>query len=264
VNRDAIEEGVGTREVDVFEDARTVRCLADLAELRDAVCTDPEHLASGEVAHDLVTGDVEHDRLTGDRVEDAFRRLFLAQDARLDAKGIAEGVETFLGHATDRVGALDLLEDLSDAGFDVVDVDLVCLTTHQRVGKHVEHDFEVAVATERDLALAKVGALQLVKIGDVAVVRHDDANRVIEPERLHVGVFTEADGRVAHVTDGQVAFQSLQVLVLKDLSNKAKALFGPELVFERDHAGSILPAVLDGHEAVDDVLDNVRFGRAED
>ena len=103
-----------------------------------------------------------------------------------------------------------------------------------------------------------------MEVGDVAVVRHDDAHRVVQPEWLHVGVFTEADGRVAHVANGHMPLQSLQVLVLKDLSDKAKALFGLKLVFERNHAGSILPAVLDGHEAVDDVVDDVGSGRAED
>jgi hypothetical protein len=208
VDRRAVEERVGPREVDVLEDARAVRLVADLADVRHAVLADPQHLTGAQVAHDLVAGDVEHDGFAGHGVPGALRRHLLAEDARLDAVRVAERIHALAGDADDRVGALHPLEHFLHRRLHVVDGDRIGEPAHQRVGEHVEHDLEVAVAAEMDVALAEVGALQLVEIGDVAVVRHRRADRVVEPERLHVGVLAEADRGVAHVGDREVAAQT--------------------------------------------------------
>ena len=202
VDGGAVEERVGPREVDVFEDAGAVRLVADLAEVRHPVLADPQHLAGLQVPHDLVAGDIEHDGLTGNRVPRAGRGHLLAEDARLDAERVAERIHALAGDADDAVGALHPFEHFFDGHLHVVDGDRMPDAAHQGVCKHIENDFEVAVAAEVNLAVAEVGALELVEIGDVAVVRHRDADRIVEPERLHVGAFPQADRGIANVTDG--------------------------------------------------------------
>jgi hypothetical protein len=135
--------------------------------------------------------------------------------------------------------------------------DRVALAAQQAVRKHVEHGFEVAVAGEANVAAGEVVLLEFMEVGDVAVVRHRDADGEVDPERLHVADFVLADRRVAHMANRHRAGQPRQVLVFEHFAHEAEPLLSPELLVEAHDARSVLAAVLDRQETGQDVLENV-------
>ena len=96
-------------------------------------------------------------------------------------------------------------------------------------------------------------AAQQLRIDDVAVVRQREIARVVtEKERLDVLNAAAAGRGVTHVADGHRTFQGRQLLFVENLGHQSLALDAAEgaVLIHRNDAGTLLPAVLQGVEAV--------------
>ena len=94
-------------------------------------------------------------------------------------------------------------------------------------------------------------------VGEVAVVREDDAVGRVHVERLRFGDGRATGGRIAHMADAHGAQQARHVAGVEDVGDEAVALVQIEAVFEASgNARGILPAVLEhGERIVNDLAD---------
>ncbi len=111
VDRAAVHDRIGPREVDVLEDARPGRLLRREAERLEPVLGDDDDLAVLDVADEAGADDVEGAGLGGEDVA----AVELADDERADAEGVAGADELLVGQGDEGVGALDLTDRLDEA-----------------------------------------------------------------------------------------------------------------------------------------------------
>ncbi|MNN67152.1 hypothetical protein D3C81_1827720 [compost metagenome] len=102
-----------------------------------------------------------------------------------------------------------------------------------------------AVAAEHFLA-------QLLPVGQVAVMRQDDAVRGVDVERLRLFLARgRAGGRVAHLADARGARQAAHVAGTENVAHQAVGLVHVEsTAVGGGDAGSILSAMLQQQQAV--------------
>ena len=101
-------------------------------------------------------------------------------------------------------------------------------------------------------AVAHQLAAQRQAVGQVAVVADREAAAVeLGEQRLHVAQDGLAGGRIAHMADGRHAGQALDHLAAGEVvADEAQPALGMEaLAVERDDAGRLLAAVLQGVQA---------------
>ena len=103
VDARAVEDRVGSREVDVLEDARGAAAARDGLRAVPAVVVDPDELAGRHVPHDVGADEIERARLGRDDpvVTD------LAESERPDAERIPEGDQHAVGDRDGRIGAFE-------------------------------------------------------------------------------------------------------------------------------------------------------------
>ena len=102
-------------------------------------------------------------------------------------------------------------------------------------------------------------ALQLLRVGQVAVVRDADAKRVVGVEGLGLRTAGRSGRGVPHMTQTDVAAQFRHVMGLEDVLDKAVGLAEVEAaVVGRDDSGGVLAAVLQDGQAVEEGLVHVR------
>ncbi len=262
VNRDTIHQGVGTRQVNVLEDAgcefRRIRALAG-EEL--AVSGDVNRFARRQVANQGKAEHVERYAFGGDHVLDAFVGMALTEHDRANRIGVAEADDAVTGdHRHYRVAAAAALVDLAHRGEDVL-LGRLQLAAHGKfVGEHVEQHFRVGAGIH--MAQIRLVDLlgQLIDIGQVAVVRQGNAVRRVDVERLCLGGTGATRGGVTDVADPHVADQALHMALLKDVANQAVILAQKQpAVMARDDTGCILAAVLQYGKRVIQRLIDVRL-----
>ncbi len=115
------------------------------------------------------------------------------------------------------------------------------------VGQHVEQHFGVGAGIDVAQVLAEQLQLQLVRVGEVAVVGQDDAEGGVHVERLGLGGRGRTPGGgIAHVGDAHVAEQVAHVPGAEHIPHQAVVLVHVEgVVFRRADARGVLPAVLE-------------------
>ena len=94
--------------------------------------------------------------------------------------------------------------------------------------------------------------LELLGIGQVAVVAKNDAEGRIHVERLRLGkVVGRTGGRVADMADAPVTGQRTHVAGAENVADQPRPLVQMKgIAFRRCNTGGILPAVLQYHQPV--------------
>ena len=110
--------------------------------------------------------------------------------------------------------------------------------------------------------LAEQLALELLGVGEVAVVPEHDAERRIDVERLRLGgVLGGTGGGIATVGDADVAHEGAHVAGAEHVAHQAAALVHVERAFVGgDDAGGVLAAVLQHQQPVVQQLVDGRLG----
>ncbi|MNG92921.1 hypothetical protein D3C79_518680 [compost metagenome] len=223
VHRDAIDDRVGTRQVDVLENARLqLGAGRALLGVHLAFFGDVHGFAGCQVTDQGEAEDVQGNAFRGDHVFHAFVGVALAEDYRADAIGVAETDDAVAGdHRHHRVTADTAAVHVGNRSEHVFFGRLQLATHRQLMGEHVQQHFRVGVGVD----VAQVGLVdllgQLLDVGQVAVVRQGDAIGRVDVERLGLGRGRAARRRVAHVADTHVTDQALHVALLEHVTHQA-------------------------------------------
>mmetsp|Transcript_9055 Transcript_9055/g.25942 ORF Transcript_9055/g.25942 Transcript_9055/m.25942 type:complete len:200 (-) Transcript_9055:74-673(-) len=156
------------------------------------------------------------------------------------------------------VSTFTLSHDFTDGGKDGIHhVVSRSAVRFERFGKQIQQQFRIGIRVDMSL-LADHVVVQLIGVGEVAVVRNADAVRVVGVQGLGLGAGAGARRGVSHVADAHVPAQLEHVVLLEDVPHQAVVLseMQPEALC-RDHAGSILAPVLQDREAVEQQLVDV-------
>ena len=235
VNLDAAEARVGTREVDVLEDAERVSSRRARLRAVQASVIDPDHLARPHVAHDLGSDQVEGARLRGNDPVLAD----LTQRQRTEAERIAEGDEDAVGDRRRGVRALETGHRARDG----------LLQRSGVAGDESGDDLRVGPGAEPNVVLEELGP-QLLDVHEVAVVPERDGSRSsVVDQRLRVRPPVRARRRVPRVPDGELARKGLELLLVEDLRHEAHVADDrqPSVVGDSD-PGRLLTAMLEREE----------------
>ncbi|MFM2065281.1 MAG: hypothetical protein RLZZ584_190 [Pseudomonadota bacterium] len=259
VDRDAVDDRIRPRQVDVFEDAGVEpgqhRALL-LVQL--AVDVDEDGLARRDVAHHAVAVAFQRHRFARHHPVATFGRLQLAQAQRADAVRVAEGQQAVAGDQHHHgVGALDApvhrrhgLEHLGGRQR------LVARGQLQLVGQDVDQHLGVALGVEMATVHAEQLGLERLGVGDVAVVHQHQAEGRVDVEGLGLFLAVGVARRgVAHLAQADIARQRAHVAGAEDVAHHAARLVHEELGAARgDDAGGVLAAVLQQQQCVIDQL----------
>jgi hypothetical protein len=236
VDRLAVDQAVGPREVDVLEDAEPRHRLDVEAVAGQSALVDHHDLAGLDVAHVLGLDQVEG---AGLRRQDVGV-LPPSDHQRAKPVGIAHADQLAVGQEHQRVRAGDLAQGGDQPGHRIELRDL---------GHQVDDALGVAGGLEDRASGLEAGA-QLVGVDQVAVVGDGDrAARVVEQERLGVAQLGAAGGRVAGVADGRAPGQAGQGLLVEDVGDQAHADVAAQALVAGDQPGGLLAAVLQGVQA---------------
>ena len=231
-----------------------------------AVQIDKHGFARRNVALELVAGAFECHRFAGHHHAGAAFVLAVAHAQRPDAERITERQQAMSRNQRHHgVRALDALVYAAHGGKHVGGRQRQATSGFfQLVGQHVEQHFGVAVGVDVAVVGGKQLGFQLGGIGQVAVVRQDQAKRRVDVKRLGlvfaVGV---ARRRVAHLAQADIARQGAHVARAKHVAHHALGLVHVKLApLLGDDASGILTPVLQQQQSVIDQL--VDGGFADD
>src|SRR5260370_18884595 len=161
----ADDDAVGTRKIDVLENAVLVRLRRAEEDGFDAGGGDADHFGGFDFAD---VGGVEKIEGAGFRGDDpsilAFRRRKFAENERTEAAGIADGVQFVLREDEQRVSALDLIEGIAERAGEIAGL---------RAGDEMDDDLGVAVGLEDGAAMLELAA-PVGGVGQIAIVADAD------------------------------------------------------------------------------------------
>ena len=235
VDRSAMNDRVGPREIDVFEDAGPSRLPRQREEALHPVAVDDHHLAVLDVADEFRPDDVER---AGLRAEDRAA-LELAEHERADAERIARADQLRVGQRHERVRALDLGQGLDETVDDPG-------TTRARCKQ--QHDFRVG-GRLADGAGANELPPQRQSVGQIAVVGDCEAPGLeLGEQRLDIAQHGVAGRRIANVADRLSARQSVDGRRIREViaNQPLSALRVEPHPVVSDDAGGLLAAMLQG------------------
>ena len=119
------------------------------------------------------------------------------------------------------------------------------------VGQKLSNYFAVGAGLEHAIPLGLCLLPQLLRVDDVAIVRHRQGSvQTVDQEGLSVVAATGSGGRVPGVTDGQASRDPVDVAIPESLGHQAhtRVQLDPALVGRCD-AGGLLPPVLQREKA---------------
>ena len=163
INRRAVYDRVGPREIDMLEDAGARPRLGEGADRAHPLVRDDDHLSRFDLADERGTDDVEPDCLRGEDIGVADP----AHHQRTDAERISAGDHPLRGQTDQRIGALDLLECIDEA------IEQGAIFRHR---DQMNDRFGVTGRLE-DRAGADEIATKLDRIGDIAVMGDRETTR---------------------------------------------------------------------------------------
>ena len=150
---------------------------------------DEDRLARFHVAQNLEPQRIERDRFGSNQVFGALRRLVGSDDHRADAVWIAEGKQPVTRDQHDhRVRALAAPMHAGHRGKDRIEIETEALGCRLHfVRQHVEQHLGIRTGVDVPPVETEHLFLQLLGVGQVAVVRKHQAKRRIDVERLRLG-----------------------------------------------------------------------------
>jgi len=248
VDRNIVDDGVGPREVDEFEQAgRLYAALRTHPAVHCAVLLDVEGLARAQVAHEFEIQCVQRGALRGDHVLGAHDALAPAQHDWADAPGVAERQDAAPGdQRRHRVAAARLGMDRGDGVEDLFRVQMRArYALLELVREDVEQDFRI----RRGIEVAQVRLEQLVLeflgVGEIAVVGHGNPVGRVHVERLRLGGGLGPRRGIATMPDAHVALQAHHVTGVEHIPNETHRLAHVELAgLARHDPRGILTAML--------------------
>ena len=235
----AFQRGIRTREIDVFEHAKTVLLRLEGEMDMHPFLVHHDHLARLDVAHIGGADDVQG---AGFRRKD-IGAVQLAQHQRAHPIGITHADQLLGGQRHQRKGAFHLAQRVNQLVHDPV----LGRARHQ-----MNDGLGVGGALE-DRALPHQLGAQGVGVGQVAIVRdRKPAARQVGEHGLDIGGAAAAGGGIAVVADGEAALQISGGgrIAAKHIAHQAHVTFSVEMaVLERDDAAGFLAAMLQGVQA---------------
>ena len=214
VERATVLHGIGTREVDLLEDALGLTHLRQALLAHEPPVRDAQDLAGTHLSHEGRPNDIE---TTGLARHDPFVLIKPPEDKRSYAQRIAKGVEGVLPYQHHGIPALDHLHGSSNALAQV-------RGPVREVADEASCHLAVRIRAKGNARLYQLVA-QLVEVDERPVMGKGDGH-VTDRREVRLGRFPalRACGAVAAVAYGDPALHGLQVLVLEDLRNQAKVL----------------------------------------
>ena len=178
----------------------------------------------------------------------AFGRLVAADDQRPDAVGVAESQQAVTGdHRHHGIGATAAPVHAGHRLENGFRVELVPGRRRlQLMRQDIEQHLGIGIGVDVAQILQKHVALQLLGVGEVAVMRQHDAEGRIDVKRLRLGGIVGGAGRrVTAMADPPIALQIAHVAGAKHIAHQTRALVHMEApaVGRRDTRG-VLTAVL--------------------
>ena len=255
VNRYPVDHRVRPREIHELEDARIERgILRALATVEIAVQVDENRLARRHVAHQLEAERVERDAFRRDLVIVTAIGLGPAEHQRPDTVGVAEREQSVAGnHRHHRIGPAAAPVHAGNRAEDRRRIELVIgRPLLQLVRENVQQHFGIRVRVDVAQILAEKIVLQLLGIGEIAIVSEHDAEGGVHVERLR---FRRRPGRagrgITRVGDAGVTHQRTHVAGAEHVAHHAAALVHVEgRALGGDDARGILPAMLQHQQTV--------------
>ena len=260
VDRNAVNDGVGARQIHIFKNARRVaRRRRANARVHAPVHVYQHRLAGRDIAAQFVAEHIQRGAFRGEHVRVAALPLFYAINQRANAERVAEGEDAGADHQRHRriraaaaaVHAADRVENIFGRGAQARAADRGA----QFMREHIQQDFRIGRGVQLAQVLAKQFLAQARGVGQVAVVPERDAERRIDIERLRLGARIAAGGRVAGVPDSHAAFELQHVALAEYIAHQSVVLAQIDALAVAGHdAGRVLAAVLDDAEALVEIV----------
>ena len=264
VHRDLVDDGIGAREVDVFEYARGMTRLFHAPAGVDLSAFGDDHRFAGrQIADPLEPERVERDALRRHHVLGALHGLPHAEADRTNRARVPECHHAVAEDERHRRVAAETAP--VDAGHRIEDGVLVerePVRARKLARERVQQDLGVGLRVHVAQIVAKHLLAERPGIDQVAVVRERDAVRRVDVEGLRLVRRRAAGGRVTDVPDAHTPSQRLHVVGLEDIAHEPVGLALVDLAIAGEDARRILPAVLQRGQRVVEIL--VDVGPADD
>ena len=229
----ALDDAVGTREVDVLEDAEPAVAPGEGQQALDPASADDDDLSRCDVADELGADDVESTGLRRENPGVAEP----AENQRAHPERVAHSDDFVLRECHQRKGSLNLPQGIDQP----IDHGLLQARRDQ-----VDDDLGVAGRLKQTAATHQLPA-HLVGVRQIAVVADGEPAKLeIGEERLHIAHRHLAGRRVADMADRGIAAQARDHLLGAEIvAHLAETAVGIELfAVIGDDPGRFLPAVL--------------------
>ena len=235
---DAAQTAVGSREVDILEDAEGLARFGEGELGADSLVVDHDNLSRLEVADE---GRPDQVKGAGFGGEDPSV-IKLAEGKGAQTAGIAEADDFVLTHDHHGEGPFEAAQRADRSAHRFVGL-----------GKEMENDLAVDRGLEDGSAVLKL-VPQGGSVDEVAVVGDGELSACrVDAERLGVEEGARSRRRIADMADGARAGKRFQVFLGEDLRDQTHSLVEPEgfpVAAARGDAGALLTAVLQREEAV--------------
>ncbi|MNQ74601.1 hypothetical protein D3C85_893620 [compost metagenome] len=224
VHGSAVDDGVGTGQVDEFEHTRVqAGIVGALGAVQFLVCIDEDGFAGTDVAHEAEAHAFQGHGFGSDQVFGTLLRFIDAQAQRTDAVRIAEGQQAHAGDL--RNGGVTALDAAVQHGNGLEDGFRVQVQARRRfldfMRQHVEQHFRIGIGIDVAAVVLEHFQLQLFPVGQVAIVRQGDAEWRIHIERLCFLFARRTGRRVTAMADARRALQRTHVTRTEDVTHEA-------------------------------------------
>ena len=203
-----------------------------------SVHVDENRLAGLDVALEFEAGDLQGDALGGDHVllrlagKESFGAA-RAEDERANSVEIAEAEHSDAGdHGNDAVTAFAAAMHLFNGSEDVLGCGIRGAALGEGVREDVQHYLGVRGGVEVSQVALEDTFDDLGDVGEVAVMREDDAVGRVHVERLRFGDGAATGCGIAHMADAGIAEQLGHVSGVEDICYQAVAFVEIETVFK--------------------------------
>lgn len=187
VNRRPIDQGIGTGQIDIFEDAGIqTRIFSTLLVVQIAVRIDENRFTRHDIPQKTESESFQCDRFAGHHIFRSGIRFPRPDTKRTDAVRIAESQNSVTGNMGDSgIGTTNPFVENGNGTEKCGRIQriTVCRFLHF-VCQHVQQDFRVRTGIDVATVIFEHFAFQLLTIGQIAVMGECNAERGIDVKRL--------------------------------------------------------------------------------
>ena len=259
VHGNTVDDGIGTREIDVLEDAwRVERIFRALTCVEIACHVDEDGLTRLHVTHAFKAKGVDGDTLGSNDILISLGGTAFADHQRADAVGIAESNDAVANDQRNhRVSSLDTLVHTGYCIEHIVLIDTILALALQFVGKDIEQDFRVGAGIDVTQVLTEQVLHQGLGVGQIAVMSQGNTVGRIDIKRLRLGRGGATRSGIAHMADTHISLQAQHMAGMKHVAHQTVVLSQVQPVVVTGHdAGSILATMLQyGQTVIDHLID---------